>query len=55
MIGNFKILKLERSIYKFKSRLCSTKMIVSEKEQYGIYEVVICQTQRCGYKYIGQS
>jgi hypothetical protein len=40
--------------YKIKNRLHSTKMPVPEGEKSGIYEIS-CKTQRCGYKYIGQS
>jgi hypothetical protein len=40
--------------YKIKNRLHSTKISVPEGENFGIYEIS-CKTQRCGFKYIGQS
>jgi hypothetical protein len=42
------------SIFKIKNKLESTKSKIPELEKSGIYQIS-CKTQRCGYKYIGQS
>jgi hypothetical protein len=42
------------SNYKIKNHFETTKTKIPEFEPSGIYQIS-CKTQRCGYKYIGQS